>query len=751
MKPRPKSSAALLQENARLRARLQEAGETLRAIRAGEVDGLLMDGRVYTLQSAETPYRILVETMNEGAGALAPNGVVLYCNGRLASLLRAPVRDLIGVSLRGFVAPADLPAFDALLAQSNQTSCQGEVTLQRPDGAPVPVQLSLTGPLGGGTPGVGVVVADLTERRQAEATLRQAQNALEQRVAERTAELEAANAYLEESRRAALNLMEDAMAARQEAEQANAELRASEERFRLFMDNSPTIAWIRNARGRYVYVSKTYEAQFGGRPCPGRSRSAAFIKESRQNDLAVLAGGQAIQRVEETVGAAGSRCFWLTTRFPFCDAAGHRFVAGIGLDITGRKRDREHLEQALREKQEALALLDALFNAAPIGLAFLDRNLRFVRLNRALAGMNGLPVEAHLGKTLKELVPDVHDVAKITRTWRRIIQTGGPVMNAEVSGQTAGRSGDIRFWIENWFPVKVDGQIIGLGTTVLDNTERKRAELELQQLNKHLEEIVAERTAVARQRTAQLQKTALELTLAEQRERQRMAAVLHDGLQQLLYAAEYEAQFLARHVNHAGGQESLKRLNERLSKAIASCRDLNWDLSPPLLRQGGFGQALKWLAQWMRDTHRLTVDVRTKGVPRLSESSRVLLFQAARELLFNVVKHAKGSSAALTLERLDRQSVQLTVRDFGVGKPSIARTRQGKSRLGWGLSNLKDRVEFVGGSLTVDPALGAGMTVTVCLPVAAAIRLGSEARSGQALRGGPAPADLAAPDPTPPR
>jgi PAS domain S-box-containing protein len=180
--------AELLQENAELRARLEEAEETLRAIRAGEVDALVMGEQVFSLKGAETPYRFLVEAMNEAAVTLLADDTIYYCNGRLAERLGKPPGSLIGTSLRSLVAPADLPVFDRLMAEARQCSSKGELTIQC-EGAAVPVQVSLSAMHDQEGHPLSVVVTDLTERKRAEDALRQAHDRLEQRVIERTAEL----------------------------------------------------------------------------------------------------------------------------------------------------------------------------------------------------------------------------------------------------------------------------------------------------------------------------------------------------------------------------------------------------------------------------------------------------------------------------------------------------------------------------------------------------------------------------------
>ncbi len=143
-------------------------------------------------------------------------------------------------------------------------------------------------------------------------------------------------------------------------EQRRAEegLRESEERFRLFMDNSPTIAWIKDGHGRYVYLSKSCEGRFGVRleDWIGKTDAELWPPEIagnfRKNDLAALEGGSPVEVVEHYVNADGSRSHWLISKFPFC-ASGKPYVAGIGLDITEQKKAEDELK-SYREQLEAL-------------------------------------------------------------------------------------------------------------------------------------------------------------------------------------------------------------------------------------------------------------------------------------------------------------------------------------------------------------------------------------------------------------
>ena len=121
-----------ISELEQLRARLEEAEETIQAIRSGEVDALVVSGphgeQIYTLHGADHSYRVLLEDMNEGAATLLPDGAVLYCNKAFAEMLKMPIEKVIAFSVQEFVAPSDRQAFADLLRQGEQGRAKAEIT-----------------------------------------------------------------------------------------------------------------------------------------------------------------------------------------------------------------------------------------------------------------------------------------------------------------------------------------------------------------------------------------------------------------------------------------------------------------------------------------------------------------------------------------------------------------------------------------------------------------------------------------------
>ncbi|WNG53019.1 PAS domain-containing protein [Archangium minus] len=125
--------------------------------------------------------------------------------------------------------------------------------------------------------------------------------------------------------------------------------------------------------------------------------------------------------------------------------------------------------------QVALSRLDAIMETVPVGLGFWDTELRFVRLNERLARINGLPSHEHLGKKLREVLPDV--ASQVEPLLHRVLETGQPVMDVEISGETPALPGVRRHWLASYYPVHdEDGTTSGLGSVVVDISEQKRAE-----------------------------------------------------------------------------------------------------------------------------------------------------------------------------------------------------------------------------------------------------------------------------------
>jgi len=158
-----------------LQERLDAAEETLHALRSGEVDAIVASGpdgdRVYTLKGADEAYRLMIQNMGEGALTVAPDGLILFSNGKLASILAIPHERVIGSSFHDFIVPEDARIFSALLTNKLRGSAKGQVRLKGLRGAPVPVSLSVNRLEFDGVDCFCIIIADLTDQKRNEEVL----------------------------------------------------------------------------------------------------------------------------------------------------------------------------------------------------------------------------------------------------------------------------------------------------------------------------------------------------------------------------------------------------------------------------------------------------------------------------------------------------------------------------------------------------------------------------------------------------
>ena len=185
-----------------------------------------------------------------------------------------------------------------------------------------------------------------------------------------------------------------------------------------------------------------------------------------------------------------------------------------------------------------------------------------------------------------------------------------------------------------------------LAPAMLKAIDHQRAEASLRELTETLEEKVNERTKLAESRAKQLQYLAVELAEAEERERRRIADILHDDLQQLLASAKLGLQAINPSPEQA---PIMDRVNNILKDSINKARGLSHELSPSLLQHSDFVDALQWLKHRMQEHLGLDVEVRSDRAVSMPEPLKTFLFRALQELLFNIVKHAQTKKAEIVL------------------------------------------------------------------------------------------------------
>ena len=365
------------------------------------------------------------------------------------------------------------------------------------------------------------------------------------------------------------------------------------------------------------------------------------------------------------------------------------YVNLYGRDVTERKKAEQQVRQSEQKYKE-------LFESAREAIIIMDLNGKITDANRIVEEY-GHTRDYLLGKSIFDFIP-VNHRARAARDFDELCH-GTPVKGAmEVIGPKGNLMVEYR---DN--PIVREGQIVAVQAILMDITEQKRAEQAL------------------RDYQARLKLLAAELALAEERERHRIAAGIHDGIGQKLALAKMELQLLARSPGKSKIPASLDGVCARIDEAIKDAHSLTFELSNPALYDLSFKAAIDlWLLEKIQKKHgiKCTVIAGEQAVP-LDENSKVVLFRALRELAVNVVKHAKATVLTVTVEKLEN-SVQITCKDDGLGFTPPEEGALPRDVGGFGLFNIKERLEYLGGSMKLQSAPGRGTLVTLSLPAAAA-------------------------------
>jgi len=294
--------------------------------------------------------------------------------------------------------------------------------------------------------------------------------------------------------------------------------------------------------------------------------------------------------------------------------------------------------------------------------------------------------------------------------WQQI-KRGGKITSMETQRQAKGGAMiDVSLTITAL--LDEEGRPTAIATTQRDITQQKRDEAALCELS----ERAAERSAVAEQQADRLRELAAQLLVTEEQERRNLAADLHDNLSQVLHVAKMKLSELSSGTGGDSQQELIQEIEKLLGRANQSARSLSYQLSPPVLHELGLVPALEWLAEEMKRLYKLDVTVENDDHAKsLDERTRVVLFRAVRELLINVAKHAGVRRAHVRIRRKG-DHVIITVEDHGVGfDPKVL--HDPKKTSGFGIFSIRERLDYLGGSMEIQSAVGKKTAITLTMPV----------------------------------
>jgi PAS domain S-box-containing protein len=440
-----------------------------------------------------------------------------------------------------------------------------------------------------------------------------------------------------------------------------------------------------------------------------------------------MATGRPVDVETEGVRDDGSRVPARVHAFPVYEADGT--VKGF-IEVIEDISERKQTEEALKESQE---MYKTLFEGASEGILVADiKTKRFKYANPAVCKMLGYAEEE-----LKQLsVPDIHPREKLQHVISEFEAQARGEKSLAAAIPCLRKDGTVIYADINTANLLIDETQCNVGFFT-DITERKRTEKDLEEARDQLEIRVRQRTAdlgkaveklrneVSERKKAeeklltyqkQLRSSASELSLAEERLRRKIATDVHDHLGQNLAISKLKIESLVQSATSPALAEALEEVRDLIAQAVESTRSLTFELSPPILYELGFGPAVQWLLRQTRQQHGLSTEFTDDERPKpLDDDIRVLLFQAVRELLVNVVKHAKASSVKVSTQKIDNQ-IQVSVEDNGVGFDVDQLYSQDHLTSGFGLFNIRERLNHIGGHLDIASGAGKGTRVTMVAP-----------------------------------
>ena len=466
---------------------------------------------------------------------------------------------------------------------------------------------------------------------------------------------------------------------------------------RSLIDNLPYHIYVKDTKSRFTACNMMV-AQAVGAATPdevlGKTDFDFLPLERAQRyydeEQAIMRSGQAmINREDRSVDGAGNKLWGITTKVPLRDGDGKIVgLVGIGHDITRHKQ----ADEALRQERN---LLRTLIDNLPDHIYVKDTESRFIIANNTVVHFMGL-------KTMDEIIGktdfDFHRLEMAEQYYadeQMIIKSGQPLLNRQEP--IIDRAGDKRWLSTTKVPLQDgSGKITGLVGIGRDITEQKRAQEKLLDYQE------------------QLKSLASRLSLGEERERRRIAMQLHDRIAQSLVISKLKLEALLRSGLSADVADILTEVCSSLDTAIQDTKSLTFDLSCPVLYELGFEMAVAgWLVENIQEKHGIKTEFHDDGKPKpLDDDVSALLFRDVRELLINVVKHARAHKVKVSVFRVDNRMC-VTVEDDGVGFDPDEIVSVPARKCGFGLFSIRERLSQSGEVFKVNSKAGCGTKVTI--------------------------------------
>jgi len=452
---------------------------------------------------------------------------------------------------------------------------------------------------------------------------------------------------------------------------------------------------------------------------PRTEANVAYLREFVRRGYR-LTDGESAERDRE-----GHPKFFLNNLLGVVEAGRLTRAWGTQRDITDRKiqeQERERLLGALKdtvaerdavvaERDAVVAQLDAIFAQAPFGLALFDDQFRYVRVNRALAEMNGLPAEEHVGRTPEEILPGI-PAPLLRQAWERVSGEGEPLVRLELSGETPARPGAIRHWLADWYPVQVRGRTMGIGVLVQEVTESRRLQEEREKAYRGAQDAIRLRDEFLSIAGHELKTPLTALQLQMETISSRAAPLANADLDFWLQRANRSLRRI------------LRLVADLLDVTRIAAGRLRLEPEELDLVERVRGVIARWEIESLRSRSVISL---TAPVPVIGWWDAGRVDQIADNLISNAIKYGRGRPISVDVAG-DERAARLSVRDEGVG---IAEEDQARiferfervlpgghvAGLGLGLWIAREAAKSMGGTIILAGGRDGGSEFRVDLPL----------------------------------
>jgi PAS domain S-box-containing protein len=466
------------------------------------------------------------------------------------------------------------------------------------------------------------------------------------------------------------------------------------------LDNMPDRIYFKDERSRFIAVSESLVQWLGAINAEEMIRKTDFDYFTKEHadqayidEQEIIKTGKPVEGKIEKETHSDGRINWVsTTKIPRYDEEGNVIgTLGISRDITDKVLAEKKLEESANQ-------LKTIVNAVSEGLAIVDENHKILEANEFLFELFGLKREKVINKKCHKIFAPWEETCKkcpLKKLFEK--NEGSPV----IEKTKVSKNGTIRYFSIQCYPIpNYNEKKLKSVISIRDITERKNMEKKNIQNYKR-----------------KMKNLSHKLTLAEERERKRIATDLHADIGQTLAFLKIKIGELKEKNTSSNIQKSLEEFYNLVQNAITSARSLMSQISPTILYELGFVPAVDWLAESILKENDIEYEFSDDGKEKpLTDDLRILLFQAVRELLTNIRKHAKAKKVKISIKR-NKENIQIEIEDNGIGFDISALDSYCEKDVGFGLLNIRSRIDVVGGSFEIESQKKRGTKIILKAPI----------------------------------